>query len=251
MKFRTGDILVWRSTKSYDLLGESTISLPGLHSGIIFVGSIFSKLSTCGPSPSNTYVTFLVDRIFPIEEVIGHIWHRPNGCSLHIISRRSGREVPEEEAYQVYTKFLELKKRPVSHTVYYACVAYLKMGSLIPETGHKGQRFHLCPSSIAYILSQLGFVSCQGMLNNILPMDFYHCRFFQTERYRRIDIFDKGTGDWEWLLTIPLIQWNLIDVYPICCPLIDEILKDYDYPRTISKDKDAKKQIRTYLLGTE
>lgn len=250
MKLRTGDILIWRSTGCYDLISESLICLRGLHTGIILKGKIFAQLSVCGESPTNTYVTFLVDRIFPIEEVLGHIWHRPNGCSLHIIKRIGGRRVSSKEAFDLFNEFVKMKKRPASHTVYYACTAYLKVGGLIPETGHKNKRFHICPSLIAWFLDKFGFLHKKAKLNNLLPIDFYQCRFYQIEKYKRVTVFDKGTGEWNWFLTIPLIQWGVVKPKPIRCLKIEEMLGHYDYPRTILKDKIAKKQLRTYLFNT-
>lgn len=231
MRFKTGDILIWRSTKFYDSLGENTIQLPGYHAGVILVGKKISKLSTCGESPSSTYITFLVDKIFPIEEVIGYVWCKPNGSSLHLIERMTGRQISEKETYDVLKDFLCLVKRSKFDTVYIAVAAYFRFGGISPETGHEKKRFGFCPATVSYFLDRFGFIRKDAVMNNLLPMDFYEKRFYQIEEYRRIDIFDKHTRDCGWLFMTPLIRWGFVKPRICRCPVVDKILSDYDYPR--------------------
>lgn len=232
MKTRTGDILIWRSTHWYDLLSESTILLKGYHSGLILKGERFSSLSTCGPSPTHTYVTFFVDKVFPLEEVVGHIWYKPNGTSLDLIKRIGGRRVSSKEAYDVFQDYLNLKKRPNSHIVFYACAAYLKVGQILPETGHEKKNFRLCSGFIAYMLKRFGFLDKRAIVNNLLPVDFWNCRFYQTQKYKRVNIFDKGTAELAWFLMLPLFRHEVIKKRPVRSKKVEKIMGHWNYPKS-------------------
>lgn len=232
MKFRTGDILIWRSTIFFDMLGENTILLPGFHSGVILMGPEFAPYSRCGPSPSHTYTTFLIDQIFPVEEVVGHVWTKANGSSLDIIQRIDGRDIPSKEALEVYLRFKRLKKLNPGYTTYLAVAAYFRYGGLMPGTGHKGYRYHFCPSTVSFFLDQFNLLYDNSDLNSLLPRDFYYLDFYQKDCYRRVPIFDKRTNEFSWWILSPLINLGLIDCQEHECPLINQIMGNYDYPRT-------------------
>jgi len=229
MNFRVGDILIWRSTNFWDVLGENTIRLTGFHTGIVLVGKSFRKISAYGPSPSNTYVTFLIDKVYPIEEVVGQIWYRPNGSSLHVIKRCSGPDISEEEMYNLWRKFKSLKKRSWYKTVHVSIAAYLKIGGVVPKPGFKGQRYHLCSSLIGYMFTRLGFMHSKAEINNLLPVDFYNVRFYQKVKYKRVDIFDKGTSSLKWLFLSMLIRLGVYEPEDFTNKNVDKILAKYDY----------------------
>lgn len=230
MGFTTGDVMVWRSTSYYDLLYETLFFMPGLHCGVVLVGESFARLSSRGESPSRTYVTFLVDEVYPIEEVIGHVWHRPNGASLSVVTRRGGPVVPERVAYAVVNDLLSMTPRPYADTVYIATFAFLRFGDTLPATGVDGQRWNLCSVVVGYILRRLGLVSISE--NNLLPQDFYDCQFGQTARYETITLFDKETYRMDWLVTGLLAPFGHDSPRAVFHPVIDKLMRDYDYAPT-------------------
>lgn len=231
MNLQTGDILVWRSTNGYDKLGAMTINLENLHLGLVFKGKEFEKLSRCGASPSHTYVTFLVDSIFPIEEIIGHIWHRPNGAYLYHLKRISGRDISSKEAFKVWTDYIAMQRHHTLSNVYIAIAAYFRWGGIAPKAGHNNKRWNLCSMLIGYILKQLGIVHPDAEENNLLPMDFYNLRFYQTEQYVSICIFDKQTYTKEWFFSSLLISLGQLQIEPLYNSTVDKLLANYDYPR--------------------
>lgn len=249
MDLRTGDIIVWRSTNYYDILAESTIMLKGLHSGIVLIGKKLRKLSVGGISPTNTYVSFLVDSLFPIEEIIGHVWHRPNGASLYHIHRTSGRDIPEKEAYRVFKKYLSMKKRPFFDTIYISMAAYFKWGGIAVKTGYDNKRWNLCSILIAYCLNEFRLLSPWTEENNLLPIDFLDLKFYQSENYESICIFDKGTHTIEWFFCGLLINLGQLEVNPMHNPLVDYMLTGYNYPQTV-KSPEIKHKANNYLIET-
>lgn len=245
MEFRSGDLLVWRSTNQYDLLSESIIMLDGLHSGIVLKGRRLERYSACGRSPTDTYVTFLVDSLYPIEEVVGHIWHRPNGAALHHIRRVGGREISDREAYSVFTEYRSMKKRPFSSSVYISIVAYFRLGEMVHKTGHEGKRWNLCSLLSGWCLERFGFLSDDCVVNNLLPIDFISLTFYQRENYVVDCLFDKGTYRLEWFLSSLLISMGIVSVEPVSSPIVDELLKGYNYPRDVKPS--VKEYADTYL----
>lgn len=248
MNLRTGDILVWRSTNYYDTLEEITIQLKGLHSGLVLVGEEFAEISDCGPSPSHTYVTFLVDSIFPIEEVVGSVWYRPNGASLHHIRRINGRDIPSDEALRVFKEYIRLWKRPHLHTAYIAVASYFRYGGIASKTGHANKRWNLCSIMIGHLLKKLRILHPNAEENNLLPIDFYDLRFYQTDEYENICIFDKKTYTKDWFFAPLLVQTGQLQINPIYNDTVNTMLTGYDYPQRISAGK-LKKQADAYLNG--
>ena len=231
MNCRTGDILAWRSTGFYDTLSEVTIGIKGLHSGLILVGNKFSQISVCGKSPSNTYVTYLVDQVFPIEEIVGHVWTRDNGASLHHIHRIGGPDINENIVMDEFQKLLNMKTLPTHHTIYISIVAYLKCGNIVPATDYDDQRSQVCSIFIGYLLNKFGLLSEDFNLSNILPIDFYNLTFYQKYPYEHIVIFDKGTYDIQWWFSGFLINAGVIEPVPVCDPNVESILVNYQYPK--------------------
>jgi len=248
MNLRTGDILVWRSTNYYDTLGEFTINIKGLHSGIVLQGKRFAKLSACGASPSHTYVTFLVDSLFPLEEVLGHVWHRPNGASLHHIRRVTGRDIPNKEAYQVYKEYMRMQKRPHLDTAYISTAAFFRMGGIAPKTGYENKRWNLCSVLIGYFLNRFGLMIPEAEENNLLPMDFLELCFYQSEEYESICIFDKQTYKLEWFFAGLLIRFGQLEINPVSNPIIEKMLTNYNYPQQVKSSEDLQKQADEYLV---
>jgi len=247
MKFRLGDILLWRSTNLYDALGENTIMLKGFHAGIVLIGRSFEPLSSCGKSPSNTYVTFLVDKIFPIEEVVGHIWYRPNGASLYHIKRKNGRDIPEKEAYSLVKDYFRLDKLHFTHTIYLAVAAYFKMGGVIEGPIRYGKRYNLCSTLIAHFLFQFRILRDDAIVTNLLPMDFYDLNFYQKDEYERVEIFDKQTHTYRWLFLSMLERLGKIEFKPMYNTAVGEIIKDYDYPQDPEIPPHIRKKYYRYL----
>ena len=245
MNLRTGDIIVWRSTNHYDLLSENTIMLDGLHSGIVLKGERLKEFSACGPSPSRTYVTFLVDNLFPIEEVLGHIWHRPNGAALYHIRRIDGRDVSDNFAYDVFRDYLALEKRHFSHSVYIAVAAFFKVAGIAPGTGYENKRWNVCSLLIGYCLDRFGLLHDEAVINNLLPVDYFNLTFYQRHAYERVCIFDKKTYTYEWFFAGLLINLGQLKVEPVHNPIVDQVLAGYDYPRYVGGA--VKKKADEYL----
>lgn len=229
MRFRTGDVLLWRTTTKYDILEEHLVLLKGMHSGIILKGSGFGALSECGESPSNTYVTFMIDKIFPVEEVVGAVWYRPNGAAMHLIQRISGDDIEESTAVEAYKDLISMNRLSFCHSVYLTLAGYFRMGNLMSQT--VGSRSNVCSSVSAHLLNKFGLLDSHAVVGNILPTDFYDLRFYQSEDYRRIDVFDKMTYSYAWYLSAILINLGLFVPDRLHSPTVDKILDKYDWPR--------------------
>lgn len=231
MHCRTGDVLVWRATRFYDVLGDITVGTGGLHSGLVFVGKEFAALSECGPSPSDTYVTFFIDKVYPIEEVLGHIWTSGNGAALYHIRRVDGANVQESEAKKILCETLDLKPRSRLHTAYIAVAGYFRWGAVAPVTGQDNSRWQMCSTLATYLLYRMGLLIDQCTPNNVLPHDFYELRFYQRDTYERVTIFDKETYRLDWWLCAFFIQTGQLRPPEIRCAIVDKMLEKYDYPR--------------------
>lgn len=231
MNPRTGDILIWRSTGFYDTLSDVTAQIKGLHSGLILVGKNFSKYSVCGKSPSHTYVTFLIDRIFPLEEIVGNVWFRHNGAALYHIRRKDGPDVDEDLAIKVLDDILQMKKLSIYHSIYIAIAAYFRAAGVAPGTGYQNRKWQVCSLFIGYFLERLDLLSDIAVPNNLLPLDFYNLKFYQRYDHERIQIFDKGTYDFRWWFTQFLINAGQIQPEPISNERVNSILKNYNWPQ--------------------
>lgn len=231
MNCRTGDILVWRSTTFFDTLSDISIGIKGLHSGLILKGNIFSELSVCGQSPSHIYVTFLIDKVFPIEEIVGHVWTQYNGSCLYLIKRTSGPDVNSGLAITHVKEIFKMKKLSFGHTVYISIAAYFKWGDIAPTTGYENQKWQLCSLFIEYLLDKFGLLSDEAILNNILPIDFYNLEFYQKDPYELITIFDKGTYNIQSWFNAFFINFGFITPEVVHHPIIESIMGNYNYPR--------------------
>lgn len=232
MNFRTGDILLWRSTQFWDKFSDYTIQINGLHCGLIFHGDIIAHYSECGTSPSKTYVTFNVDRIYPLEEIIGHIWSRPNGAAIYVIRRTNGPDVPEEQAVKAYEDMLKMEKYSFKHTIYIAIAAYLRIARVAPITGVNGKRWQMCSTINSYFLYQFGLLDDDAHPNEILPLDFDNLKFWQKDQYEKVVIFDKGTYTSDWLFAGLYNALGMIFFEPVQNDRVNEILGNYNFPRT-------------------
>lgn len=235
MDWRTGDLLIWRSTGFYDVLSDISIQIKGLHSGLILVGDKFSQFSACGKSPSHIYVTFLIDKVFPIEEVIGHIWTRGNGASLYYIRRMEGPNVNDDIAINAFREAINMKKLSIGHTVYIAVIAYFKWGEIVPETGYNNKKWQLCSIFIEYLLYKFGLISENAVLNNILPIDFFNLEFYQKYSYQKIELFDKGTHTLQSWFNGFFINLGFINPEQIHHPIVESIMGNYNYPKFNNK----------------
>ena len=246
MNLRTGDIIVWRSTNYYDTICENIFMLEGLHSGIVLKGNKLAEFSACGPSPTHTYVTFLVDSLFPIEEVIGQIWHRPNGAAIYHIRRTTGRDISDNFAYLIFKEYLSLERRHFTDSIYIAIAAFFRMGGIAPGTGYENKRWHICSLLIGYFLDQFGLLQDYAVINNLLPVDYFNLTFYQRDEYDRICIFDKKTYTYKWFFSGLLISLGQLKVEPVRNPIVDQMLAGYDYPRHVVGR--IKKKADQYLI---
>jgi len=231
MNYRAGDILVWRSTVFIDLVLDHIIQMPGLHSGIILKGKQIGELSPI-KSPSDTYVTFLDHKILPLEEVISQIWYRPNGSALYIIHRYDGEDITEDLQYSILQKYFKYKPTRRYITIHQLISAYFKLGDIKPGPIYYNQRFNTCANIIGYLLFNFGLLSKRAIINNLLPIDFYNCKFYQRCNYVRIDIFDKKTNQHSWYLLGILINHGFVKNYKKKeHPYVQYLKGDYEYKR--------------------
>lgn len=234
MKFRTGDILLWNSTVFYDMLGDYTLGLGGYHSSIIFKGKQFEQFSECGPSPSNTYVTFHIIKIFPIEEIVQLLWSKPNGSSLYILKRtKKGKDIDEDFAIEIYKEYLTFDKVDSYRTTKLAIMAYLGLGCYEDNPIKTKTNFNLCPWIVAYFLVKFGLIKEKADINSLLPYNFFQLDFYQKEKYKKIEIFDKKTMSASWLFSSPLIVWGLVDIRDHTNKNVEKIVGNYNYPQYI------------------
>lgn len=247
MEFRTGDVLIWRSTGFYDTLSDIFLQIKGLHCGLILMGEEFKGLSVCGESPSNTYMTFLIDRVFPIEEIIGHIWTSCNGCAIYHIKRIEGPDINPKLAYQKFQHLLSMKKLSVFHTVYIAVAAYFRYGGIVPATGHDDEKWQVCSIFIAYILKELGILGEDAVTNNILPIDYYNLGFYQQYKYERITLFDKDTYNIDYWFNAFFNSMGWTVPEPIYNLKIENMLGNYSYPRS---DRRKHTSTQIFMTGT-
>ena len=180
MNFRTGDILLWNSTVFFDLLGDYTLGLGGYHSSIILKGECFAQFSTCGPSLVHTYVMFQLTKIFPLEEVVGALWTKPNGSSLYILKRsRKEPDIAEEFALKIYQEFLTFKKVDMYRTTRLAIMAYLNIGYYEDDPIATKTNYNLCPWITAFFLVKFGLIKEDADINSLLPYRFFQLDFHQ------------------------------------------------------------------------
>ena len=232
MIFRTGDILLWNSTVFYDLLGDYTLGLGGYHSSIILKGKSFEQFSECGSSPTDTYVTFRLIKLFPIEEVVATLWTKPNGSSLYILKRSSKfSDISEELALTVYQEYSKFYKVDNYRTTKLAILAYLGLGYYEDDPIETKTNFNLCPWLVAYFLVRFGLIKEKADINSLLPYNYFNLDFYQKQKYKKIEIFNKGTMSSSWLLASPLIVWGLVDVKEQRNSRLERIIGDYPYPK--------------------
>lgn len=247
MDTRTGDILIWRATGFYDTLSALAAQISGLHSGIILVGEKFSKLSVCGPSPSNTYVSFLIDKIFPLEEIVGHIWTRGNGAALYHIRRTDGPDVNQDIALTALEELASMKKLSIYHSIYIAIAAYFRLGGIAPATGYNGEKWQVCSLYIEYLLDKFGLIQDDAVLNNLLPLDFYNLEFYQKYSYQKITIFDKGTYNLSYWFNAFFISTGFLNPQPVHHILVENIMGNYNYPRFDRRNFKSSQRLFTEL----
>jgi hypothetical protein len=229
MECRTGDILIWRSTNFRSILSEVFVGIKGLHSGLILVGDKFEQLSDCGKSPSNIYVTFLIDKIFPIEEVVGRIWTGQNGSSLYHIRRTEGPNINPDSVIKILKEINTMEYLSWGYTVYISLLAFFKWGDVAPEISYENKKWQLCSLFVEYLLYRIGLISEDAVLNNILPIDFYNLKFYQKYPYEKIEIFDKGTYEIQSWFNGFFINAGIITPEFIHHPIVENIMGNYNY----------------------
>lgn len=238
--FRTGDLLLWRSTVFYDLLGEYSLKIGALHVSMIFKSSKFEKFSMCGKSPSDTYVTFQMKNIYPIEEIIGHIWSKPNGSACYYLKRcspkeqrkkRWGQDVPDDLALGVYEEYKQLVEVSGFRTAKLAVYAYLGIGYIEDDPIKTQTNYGLCPWFVGYLLAKFKILQKDADINSLLPYDYLDLKFYQKEKYVKIEIFNKETLSLSWFMAAPLITFGFISPKPQVNENVEKILGKYNFPR--------------------
>ena len=227
MDFELGDIILWRTTKFNDIISENTIMLKGLHTGIILKGKKFERLSKYGKSPSNTYTTFLIDQVCPIEEIVSRVWYRPNGCAIYLIKRQNGNKICASKMYSLIIEYLDMDKLDYTNTVYLSVAAYFRLGGILEGPTPDNCRYMLCSTFAGYILHQLGILSEDAVVTNLLPIDFYELNFYQKDEYKRITIFNKRIHTYQWLFMSMTQHLGQLTIDEIESKNVNNILKDY------------------------
>ena len=185
--------------------------------------------------------------LHPIEEVFGHVWYRPNGSSLHWIRRINGRDIPEDEGYQVVTNYLNLEKCHFGHAIYRSILAYIRWGGTQEGPIIDGKRYILCSALIGHILYQLKILREDAIVTNLLPIDFFDLCFYQEDDYENVEIFDKKTYTYRWLFAGMLERLGQLKFTPMTNPIVSKMLEGYDYPRDPSITQDVRAKYYNYL----
>lgn len=224
---KTGDILISRTTKLHDLIGEYTIGLGGLHCAIILRDPLFEKYSECGSSPSGIYCTLAIDKIFPIEEIFGQIWIKPNGCELVLIKRKSDTIINPKLAMDSILEFRTYEPCNSTMKTRMAILAFFKIGWIDDDMIKTKINYGLCSQFVGKVLYDLGLVDLESDVNSLLPHDFYNLEFKQTEEYERIVIFNKDNFNIGSMIKLSLLNKK----QKIVNALIEKLLKNYNFPR--------------------
>lgn len=227
IKIRTGDIVLWRTTNWNDILYENLIMIDGLHTGIALVGESFELLSSFGKSPSNVYTTYLLDYVFPIEEVIRRIWVSKRGVSMYHIARQNGPEIDENVAFDTLLQYLNMEKLSGLYAAHIGIMAFFRYGGALHESGYNNKRWNICSLLPMYILWKLDLLLDNAQLNNVLPIDYKNLSFYQKYSYEVDTIFDKKTSNLDWCLY--KIVRNLFQESndPIRSERVERLLKNY------------------------
>jgi len=232
LNFRTGDILIWRSTTWGDLARRYCAAMGDCHSSLIFKGEKYVEYSRCGPSPSHTYATFNVDEFYPIEEIIGKIWIRGNGCELSWIRRKGKRNICFHQGSHVIQTWNKYQNHPLSEVARVCLAGYFEMGQKLCRNGCRGRKYRYCSSFVGYCLQKFRFIPKSTEINNLFPENFYHLDFEATCSYERVCIFNKQNFGLTWAFTGALISKGILPKVKLRSKLVDQLLKDYDWPRT-------------------
>ena len=232
-KFRTGDIFYHTTTDLNDLISEYTIGLIPGHSAVVLVGKEFETISTKGSSPTDTYVVAYPSHIWPLEYFIHKYWYLPNSNSMTLVRRLSGREITGKEALNAWERSV-IRERNGLLAYQRKILAYFKLNRFDPDSN-----INSCSELGAIILQELGLISPDAITGDILPDDILRCRFYQTERYEPIMIFNKKLNSFEWLLTSPLIRWGFVDSPELRSEFVEKILSGYLPPKKVSHVKES------------
>ena len=234
--FQTGDVIISCTTQLSDLLGDFTIGLKGMHCSVIMCGKEFEKYSVCGKSTSDTYCTFLVDKIFPLEEICGAIWTKPNGSKFIHIKRLTGPEISVHTLIESLEDFKTYEKVDSLRSTRMAIFAYLKLGSLDQDLIESRLDYGLCSQFVGKVLYDCGLLQPDAVVNGLLPYDFDYLKFYQKYKYRRIVIFNKRMLNFQALTRNSLIHLGFIEPESFTHPAVEAILGEYDFPRVKSFD---------------
>ena len=204
LKLRTCDLVIWRTINLGDLLGEKFLSMPGVHCGIVMVGSKYESLSL-EPSPSGIYVSMFVDKIHSIEYLISKVWNSNQGSAFYILSRTEGPHIKSKKIIKLYQKIQELGKYGLVNRVGYCINAYLMINSSSTEStddqrvddssalglAESDYRYRICSEFVAQILKGVGILTQEAKIEHILPVDLYYLEFDSNYAYQKITIFNK------------------------------------------------------------
>lgn len=227
-KCKTGDILITRSTQLNDLIGDYTIGLGGLHTAIILRDPLFEKYSICGNSPSGIYCTILIDKICPIEEIIGQIWTKPNGCEVTLLTQSStSSSISPDIVMQSILDFRTYETVDGLTMSRMAILAFFKIGYYDDDMIKYRINYGLCSQFVGKVLYDLGLIHPDTDVNSLLPHDFYELNFNQICEYKKIIIFDKDNFNLGAMLKLSILK----NTSKYTNPIVDKLLKNYNFPR--------------------
>lgn len=232
MKFRTGSLILWKSTREWDVISDYTLGLGGLHISLVLVGKSFEQFSKCGPSPTDTYVTFQITSIYPIEEIVGQLWTKPNSSAMYILHRKNKHpNICEQFALESYVEYISMEKVSVARRTRLAVLAYFRLGFLEEDPVKNKINYNLCPWFVGWMLFRFGILSKEVDLNTLLPFDYLKLKFGQRHEYYKIEVFDKGTMELGKGIYGLLENLGLIEFESHENELIDEIIGNYEFPK--------------------
>lgn len=226
MIFNTGDILVWDTNIWYDLILGVISDIKPAHVGIILKGENFRELSK-RESPSNTYVTYLIDRVGPIEDVLSRLWKRKDCNSVHLVRRVSGWPADDLSIITAFKEYHSTRKANPLVTAKMFIVACTKIGERFPRFLTSSGRYMLCSAFSAYLLKEGGLLTHDALPTNLLPSDFFRMQFYQRYKYERVLIFNKGTSGWNWGLYMLTAKFSSERMESIRSERVEEIVGEW------------------------
>jgi len=185
---RTGDIAYFDNDRFRNYATESVgIDVSG-HTMVIFSGPEYDHLSICKASPSHLYTARNEICFVPLEEDMTLWWKADNCNSCHIIKRIGGKDIPADEAIQVYSNLSRNRHRRLRDVPIGAVMGWLGFHNAF------GIEFEndLCSTMVTKFLQHFGVIDDRLNTADILPENFMIGKFGNRDPYEKTVIFDKG-----------------------------------------------------------